>query len=125
MIRRMRRLTVLLALLGAAWFVLSRLRNQVFGNTDTEPANPAGSPSIAEIVRSEPLQASSAPTAAETMTPSEQEAVTPPHGDVLEEELTEETPNTTEPAAQTPSTQEHAEGGADGAANGAQPSTPE
>ena len=85
-----RRLTVILALMGVAWFVVTRLRNQLFGNAGTgRLPDGAGSASIAQLVRSEPLQPSAPPVASGSPAPSEAEGVTPPHGDPLAQELAE------------------------------------
>jgi hypothetical protein len=88
-----RRLLVILAFLALIWVVGRQLKKRISAPaTDWAPGEgTAGGASIDQLVRSEPLQPSSPPAAAETAAPSEEEGVTPPHGDPLEQELAEAT----------------------------------
>ncbi len=109
-----RRLLVMLGLLTVFWVVARQMRKRLFSETDVAPnSETAGSASIAQMVRAEPLQPSPPPAAGATAAPSEAEAVTPPHGDPLEQELAEGTAD----GARTEAAEERVEGQA-GAADG-------
>jgi hypothetical protein len=117
-----RRLLVMLGLL-TLFFVVSREIRKRFSETAavwSPGQEAAGGASIDQMVRSEPLQPSSPPVTAETAPPAEEEAVTPPHGDPLEREVTEGADDGAEAAPAEAATEERAAGPA-GATGSSQP----